>query len=386
MRNALPMLDDPAVLDWMRDSVLRDLISNSDREKQHIRRKFSVLNVQADCGRPAIALFESEMVAEDERERENERIRDVLRKGLPRCVVYRDGERRTGLLFPWSLVGEVRSLRAQMSENCAGAVSIGIGAPCPRLEDIQLSYAQAEGALKAKFYRGAGQIILFSELEAYEELEEYPLAREKELLNRIKLARSPAEIEREVAEYYRFLLRNGPVEICQIQEMTLRLLAGTEKKIVSDSGEARASLRHEIMSVLKSETLQELMRFVVRYCVELKEWMAGAEGESVRSVIKRTLSYMEQECRDASLDKMARKVYMTPSYLSMLFKVNTGKTFIEQLTDIRIDKAKDMLKNTCMRNYEVAEQVGYQDSRYFSQLFKKRVGLSPSQYRELQER
>jgi YesN/AraC family two-component response regulator len=95
---------------------------------------------------------------------------------------------------------------------------------------------------------------------------------------------------------------------------------------------------------------------------------------------------MEQECRDASLDKMARKVYMTPSYLSMLFKVNTGKTFIEQLTDIRIDKAKDMLKNTCMRNYEVAEQVGYQDSRYFSQLFKKRVGLSPSQYRELQER
>ncbi|MBW4839464.1 MAG: helix-turn-helix transcriptional regulator, partial [Paenibacillaceae bacterium] len=79
---------------------------------------------------------------------------------------------------------------------------------------------------------------------------------------------------------------------------------------------------------------------------------------------------------------VAQKVYMTPTYLSMLFRANTGKTFIEHLTDIRIDKAKDMLRTTHYKNYEVAEKVGYQDSRYFSQIFKKKVGVSPSEYRE----
>jgi two-component system response regulator YesN len=91
---------------------------------------------------------------------------------------------------------------------------------------------------------------------------------------------------------------------------------------------------------------------------------------------------MEQECSQASLQNVAQQVYMTPTYLSLLFKLNTGKTFIEHLTDIRIEKAKDMLKSTHFKNYEVAEKVGYQDSRYFSQIFKKKVGLSPSEYRE----
>ena len=99
-------------------------------------------------------------------------------------------------------------------------------------------------------------------------------------------------------------------------------------------------------------------------------------------MIKQTIEYMKRDFEGATLYNTAEKVHMTPTYLSALFKNSTGKTFIEQLTDIRIEKAKQMLKGTCLRNYEVAEKVGYKDPRYFSQIFKKKVGLSPSEYRE----
>ncbi|MBB6675707.1 helix-turn-helix transcriptional regulator, partial [Cohnella nanjingensis] len=186
-----------------------------------------------------------------------------------------------------------------------------------------------------------------------------------------------------VERFYASLLRDGPIDIQTVHELTVRLLVGTEKLVLAASEKASGYRRYEILSVTKLDTLQELKRYVAGFLVHLREFGVPSARESHRSIIKKTIHYMEQECQHASLHSVARKVYMTPTYLSLLFKTNTGKTFIEHLTDIRIDKAKDMLKKTHLKNYEVAERVGYQDSRYFSQIFKKRVGLSPSEYREI---
>ncbi|MGM7722083.1 helix-turn-helix transcriptional regulator [Metabacillus sp. Hm71] len=110
----------------------------------------------------------------------------------------------------------------------------------------------------------------------------------------------------------------------------------------------------------KDGNLSGIKDYVSEHLTALHEVITKNGNHS--SIIKKTIQYMEQDCENVSLDSVAQKVYVTPTYLSSLFKLNTGRTFIEHLTDIRIQKAKELLKNTHLKNYEVAERVGYKDS------------------------
>ncbi|MDC7234581.1 MAG: helix-turn-helix transcriptional regulator [Spirochaetales bacterium] len=81
------------------------------------------------------------------------------------------------------------------------------------------------------------------------------------------------------------------------------------------------------------------------------------------------------------METVTKQFFISPSYLSKLFRQFTGKTFIEYLTNLRVSKACELLKTSDRKLFEIAELVGYSDSRYFSSLFKKHTGLTPSQYR-----
>lgn len=75
-------------------------------------------------------------------------------------------------------------------------------------------------------------------------------------------------------------------------------------------------------------------------------------------------------------------VGMSSNYFSSFFKQETGETFVERLTTIRVDKAKSLMMNAQLRLYEIAEMVGYADVKYFSRLFKRNVGVTPAEYRQ----
>ena len=82
------------------------------------------------------------------------------------------------------------------------------------------------------------------------------------------------------------------------------------------------------------------------------------------------------------LDEISRKLDMTPEYLGTLFHKETGITFSNYLKNYRIAKAKELLVGTNLKLYEIAEKVGYSDSKYFSRIFKKQTGMTPSEYRK----
>jgi len=84
---------------------------------------------------------------------------------------------------------------------------------------------------------------------------------------------------------------------------------------------------------------------------------------------------------DLTLDKVASTVNVSPNYFSSLFNQETGMTFIEYLTDIRMEKAKDYLRCSGRKITEIGILVGYQDSHYFSYIFRKTQNCTPSEYR-----
>lgn len=82
-----------------------------------------------------------------------------------------------------------------------------------------------------------------------------------------------------------------------------------------------------------------------------------------------------------SLNAVAASVNMNPSYVSSIFRQEVGKTFVEYLTEIRMEKAKELLMCSSKKTSEIGYEVGYKDSHYFSYIFKKTQKCTPKEYR-----
>ena len=99
-------------------------------------------------------------------------------------------------------------------------------------------------------------------------------------------------------------------------------------------------------------------------------------------LIKQAQEYIRAHfAQDLSLDNVSRQVNVSPYYFTKLFKEETGQTFVEYLTSIRMEKAKTLLNTTDKSMKEICTAVGYSDPNYFSRSFKKNTGETPTEYR-----
>ena len=101
------------------------------------------------------------------------------------------------------------------------------------------------------------------------------------------------------------------------------------------------------------------------------------------NVVRQAQEYIEHHYMDAAmtLNAVAAHVNLSPSYFSAVFSQETGQTFKEYLTELRIKKAKELLRTTPMRSSEIGYSVGYSDPHYFSQVFRKHTGVTPMEFR-----
>ncbi len=106
--------------------------------------------------------------------------------------------------------------------------------------------------------------------------------------------------------------------------------------------------------------------------------------QSAVDLMDEALTYIKDHFqKDLGMEQVAEKVGVSVSYFSLLFKQRTGSTFLDYLTNLRMDYACLFLENSDLKTYEIAEKVGYTDQRYFSQVFKKKMKKTPSEYRKM---
>ena len=127
---------------------------------------------------------------------------------------------------------------------------------------------------------------------------------------------------------------------------------------------------------VKGEELLELTRAF------LKKLFSGKEEQNIHEIVDKAKSYIgEHLSDDLSVSKIAEHLYVTPNYLSRLFKKFTGMGCNEYIVHKRIEKAKILLETTNIKTSKIAEMVGYNDPNYFSLAIKKHTGMSPTKYR-----
>lgn len=114
-----------------------------------------------------------------------------------------------------------------------------------------------------------------------------------------------------------------------------------------------------------------------------REYLLDNEMKVKENYVREAIRFLKEHYReDLNLKDIAARLRISESYLSRLFKAETGHTFVEYLTNYRISKAIELLKDKTVKVYEVSGMVGYSDSRYFSALFRKYVGLTPTEFKD----
>lgn len=137
-------------------------------------------------------------------------------------------------------------------------------------------------------------------------------------------------------------------------------------------------------NIISKKRRNDMIEEFGKVCFMVHAYLLQASDSKYNGLIKRIYAYVEEHYSEENLTMktVAEHAYISVSYLGMIMKKETGKTFIEYLTNIRIEKAKYFLINTDMKNYEIAIACGYSTPAYFSTVFKSLCGITPSEYRQ----
>ena len=266
----------------------------------------------------------------------------------------------------------------------------GIGEPVNRLREIPLSFEQASHAFAHRYLTKESRIVNCDDISqnVYQNPDDFDITNiDTKQIDRAKIREFLKTGQREeavyfVEEFFRALGKNA-----MRSTMFRQYIIMDAYFCVVDFVEGLQLSKEEIEPVdIMSATLQSeenAMAYVVKIiekALELRESVASNRyGDVVDAVIK----YIDENYADEelSLNLLASHVNFSPNHLSMVFSQQTGQTFIKYLTDYRMNKAKELLKCTGKRSSVIAMEVGYKDSHYFSYLFKKTQGMTPTQYR-----
>jgi len=217
----------------------------------------------------------------------------------------------------------------------------------------------------------------------------YPLETERELLRRVRLG--DKEGAREVLNEIlgKILFKNaGQTEL--IRARILELAVVLSRAAVEGKAELEMilGLNFEYIQELgKIKSIEELCIWIVKVLDRFTE--SVYENRNIKNVdiIRKTREFIRTNYKKKiKLIDISKAIYLSPYYLSHIFKKETGSTLLEYLTKVRIEEAKYLLENTQWNTTQIAFKVGYSDQSYFCKVFKKSESISPSDYRKRMKR
>ena len=263
-------------------------------------------------------------------------------------------------------------------ESC-DQLLLSIGETVTDYFDIRKSMQSARHVRHAAVGRGGGRRIigvgeLDDETTSLNSLELSPLYE--------RLQYAPAEELDAILADYADLLGSG-AEGRELALGYLRIAAViAARQIVSDAGADPQRVLDEgrIAEALRAEGI-EAVRALLNEAMACRDRSGRGQGQTPVARARRFLSRRYSD-PNLMLQDVAGEVGMSQSHFSTVFAQETGLTFTQYLTALRIGKAKELLSATAMRSSEIAFAVGYNDAHYFSYMFKKQTGMTPSEYRK----
>lgn len=268
----------------------------------------------------------------------------------------------------------------------------GIGAQVDRLRNLGNSFHEAQKTFASRFTLESNQIVNRQDIHRATE-EEAPEASglgvvkdNRELVTKFLRNGTEEEIESFLEVLFSADTRNNLRSMLMRQYIMMDIYISviTFGESLNISSEEIQKACGEMKDVSANVTNEERMRSYTEKLVhEMITLRDEASGKRYSDIIESAQAYIlgNYMSENISLNSVAASVNMSPSYFSSIFSQEVGQTFVEYLTGIRMEKAKELLMCSSKKTSEIGFEVGYKDAHYFSYIFKKTQQCSPKEYR-----
>ncbi len=267
-------------------------------------------------------------------------------------------------------------------------LTLGIGAKTHNINQVYYSIKTSMDAVRLRGILGHNRIIRLSELNPEEKGPESSEVDEQYLL--LSGALETANKDR-LLEAFNKLIQIHEKAFVQSPFLLIKVLEEVKETILLKLHEMKMS--DELIASydmdtdrcsMNSDSKVGMLHNMRRILSSLIDRIKDEKSKQERKPVQEAKLYIEGHYRQGlTLEEVAEEIGLSSSYLSTIFKNETGVRFSEYITDCRMKKAKDLLRNTKLSMIQVADQVGYKDQKYFSKTFKKEVGIKPSVFRKL---
>ncbi len=281
------------------------------------------------------------------------------------------------------------SIKNNLRRETGISVSAGIGSIYPSIKDAALSYQEAIKALNYRLVYGNNAVLCINHIEM-KEMKSFPLNDLNDTLTNVQnvlWTGKADEVMHIIQKMLNGLTLNKNIPYYYIQQVFCQLLSALLRTIYEmniQPEDIYGEPVHLYGELFKKHTLDEITSWyqdlIERTCASINR------KKSMRAshVIDSAVTYIKKNCKkDISLSDVAEHVHLNPSYLSRLFKEETGIQFIEYVRNTKMDVAKEYLRSSNKKIYEICEELGYQNVQYFTSVFKNVVGMTPVEYKKL---
>ena len=285
-------------------------------------------------------------------------------------IAYQEGSNRVCILFQgkWSRnftskTKEIcREIQQKTKEVMGFDVSMGIGKWVKRPEELVRSHDMAAQMLQYRYLLGGNLLI---DME-----EQHPVQEEQvdQILSDIETAIRQALMEKSRA--------------CMYLQQVIRTMDNACEDVSADMDRIREGRDELLRQVTDQMFFEDACKVVQKHTDRIFEILSEMNTSSSERQARLAIDYIQKNYMDPdlSLNSICSYLNISTSYFSTIFKDETGETFTEVLIRTRMEKAKELLENTTMKNYEIAEKVGFSDPHYFGISFKKMTGCTPTEY------
>lgn len=283
------------------------------------------------------------------------------------------------------LIDLLRAICKESIRVLGVSISLGLGDKKNDILELSLSYQESLEAIGYKQIVGIGEAIYIKDVEPHSLGTLYFDEKEdEEFSSSIKFG--PIEKINTQIDNILYKLENSKVHFRQKQAyafsvitVIIRLMQQYEISLVKfDSGDSGY-----IDVINKLQNFEEFIVWLRDICIRLYTSMQEKRESNSKQVIAEAKMYIMEnyDKEELSVDTVCKKLHLSTAYFSTLFKKEVGQTCIAYITDFRLKKAVELLNTTDDKTYMIANKVGYAEQNYFSYVFKKKYGVSPSKYR-----
>ena len=265
------------------------------------------------------------------------------------------------------------------------SITIGVGNRYNHIEDTSYSYMNALSALNYSLIVGNDRIIYIEDVEPkHSKMLSFDELKKRSLITSIKVG-TPEEIRKTIGDIFADIMEaQNPYEDYQVFLFEiLTAILEVARDLNVNMNNLFGIDYNLFVEIHKFKDLWKVRDWITSICIKVRSYISKERQDSSKQIVNDAIQYLKENYSNGeiTIDRVCKMLHISTGYFSALFKRETKLTFVNYLTHIRMEAAKELLRTTNLKSFEIAQKVGYSEPNYFSYCFKKNFGISPSEYR-----